>query len=64
MFGLQRIRKKRKINPEAERALQESRVSLHRIKARSEEVHEVAEASRRFRRENHFRTDLEKAFGG
>lgn len=56
--------RKPKISPEAERALHDSRVSLLKIKARDAEVHAVAEASRRFRRENHFRNDLEKAFGG
>lgn len=50
--------------PEAAKAVKESKKALQRVEARTQEVHEVAEASRKFRRENHFSADLQNAFGG
>lgn len=52
------------VSPDAEKAVQESKKALRQVKARDKEVHEVAEASRKFRRENHFAVDLQRAFGG
>lgn len=59
----QRIRKP-KTNPDAEKAIRDSEESLRKVQARTQEVHEVAEASRKFRRENHFAIDLQNVFGG
>lgn len=53
-----------KVNLEAEKAIRESKKNLEKVQAREAEVHEVAEASRKFRRENHFATDLQHVFGG
>lgn len=52
-----------KPHPEAEKAVLESKQVLRRVQARTEEVHEVAEASREFRRQNHFADSLQQIFG-
>lgn len=52
------------ISPEAAEAVKDSKRALRRVQARTQEVREVAEASKRFRRENHFAADLQNIFGG
>lgn len=52
------FRRDRKEDPEAKKALREAYQHLEEVQSRSEEVHRVAEASREFRRRNHFAEDL------
>ena len=59
-----RDRKLNTISPDAARAVRESKRALRRVQARTDEVHEVAEASKKFRKENHFAADLQAIFGG
>ena len=51
-------------NPAAARAVLESKKALRRVQARSQEVAEVVEASKKFKKENHFAEDLQNIFGG
>ena len=47
---------------EAENARYAAEISLHTIQGREAEVHAVAEASKKFRRENHFANALQDLF--
>jgi len=48
----------KKADPAAKRALEQADEHLKQVQSRSEEVHHIAEASREFRRRNHFAEDL------
>lgn len=56
--------KKKHGDTEAKRALKEAEEHLREAKAREVEVHELATASKTFRRENHFSKDLQAALFG
>lgn len=49
---------------EAQKALLEAKLHQKEVSERETEVHEVAEASRNLRRDNHFAEDLQALFGG
>lgn len=62
-----RIRRRNSLSDDrqkAEAALAAARAQLEEIKKRETEVAEVAEASRKFRKENHFAQDLQQLFEG
>lgn len=56
------FRRTRKTSPEAEKAVQEAQAHLQTVQSREPEVHRIAEASKRFRRENHFAESLQRLF--
>lgn len=58
------FRRTRKSNPEAERALAEAKEHLTEARDRNQEVRSVAEASKEFRRKNHFADQLQTLFEG
>lgn len=59
MFLARRVRV---VNPEAEAAAKAAKKALKHVRARGEEVRKVSEASREFRRKNHFAEDLQLLF--
>jgi hypothetical protein len=51
-------------HPDAQKAVQEAKEHLATVKARTPEVHAIAEASKELRRKNHFAIDLQTMFEG
>jgi len=56
------FRRRSKGLAESEKALQDADQNLERVKARDEEVHEVAEALKTMRERNHFAEQLQLIF--
>ena len=54
---------KKEESGDSEKALREAENNLHRVQRRSEEVTELADAFREFRRRNHFAEQLEEIIG-